>query len=355
MQIYINVINWEIMKSLWSLLFSNDKEISQWFSSTFVGELEEELSPQYEIEVKSLSEMRKLLWKDCLSKKVEWVYWWTEQCEWLVPTLKETQEAYEEFKLFNKKYFTHKKLQFSFLTSYWWSDLVKARLVDNFKWLNENARKINPLSQRVEVIVNDLWTITLLKPYKNLIPVFWRLFWKTLKMPMVEHFWWEDAVQIPWELLKNKTQDEIKVLKEKFAENQKKMLARTALHTDQFWSFANHIWVDRASLDYNERYKSMFEDHKHTIDVYYPYWIVFVWRICDTCWVKDIERSYYPLDKPCWRECTKFDLFVNNFSNNKFKTFQRWNAQYMSNVNLSAIEPLLISDLEHRLIFTPMI
>jgi hypothetical protein len=42
-------------------------------------------------------------------------------------------------------------------------------------------------------------------------------------------------------LLKNKTQEEVKVLKEKFAENQKKMLARTALHTDQFWSFANHI------------------------------------------------------------------------------------------------------------------
>ena len=355
MRLYINVINNEIFENIEDLLFSNDKEIAEWFSKTFVGELAEEISPQYEIQVKSLSAIKKVFWKDAIKKMLDGIYWGTEQCEWLVPTLRETKDAIEQFKKFNKEHISHKKLNFVFLTSYWGSPIVKSRLEENFAYLDSNAYAINPNSKKVEVVVNDVGTLILLKKYPNLIPVFWRLFGKTLKMPLVEANGWEDAVKIPGEIMKNKTPEEIKQIREEITHNQKKMLSRTALHTPQFWSFAEWQGVKRASLDYNERYPDMFTDHTHTIDVYYPYGIIFVWRLCDTCWVKDIERSYYPLDRPCARECKKFDLFIKNFDPNTYKTFQRGNAQYMSNVDLSAIKGLIASDLEHRLIYTPLI
>ena len=63
MKLWINVTNNEIFDNLWDLLFSNDIEIAKWIWKNFVWELEEELSPQYEIQVKSLSEMRKKFWK----------------------------------------------------------------------------------------------------------------------------------------------------------------------------------------------------------------------------------------------------------------------------------------------------
>lgn len=357
MKIYLNVVNLEIMKHLDTILFSNDKIISEWMSKTFTGELAEELSPQYEIQVQSSSELKKHFWKDVFTKEVEGIYWWTEQCEWLVPTLQETQEAVKLFKHLNKTHFSHTKLQFVFLTSYWWSPIVKQRIIQNLEWLNQEAKNINALSRKIEIVINDVWTLTLLKKwnYKNLIPIFWRLFWKTLKMPLVEANGWEDSIKLPGEMMKNKTKEELNLLKEKMIKNQKKMLSRTALHTKQYWDFAKQVEVERASLDYNERYPEMFENHTHPIDVYYPYWLIFVGRVCDTCWLKDVERSYYPLDKPCPRECMKYDLFIKNFNPQSYKTFQRGNAQYMSNINLDALWGLETSYLEHRLIYTPLI
>lgn len=355
MRLYINVINNEIFSNLDDLLFCDDKKVSEWFAKTFVGELAEELSPQYELQIKSISNIKKIFGKDALKKMLDGVYWGTEQCEWLVPELKETIQAIEQFKVFNKQHISHKKMNFVFLTSYWWSPIVKKRLLENFEYLDANAYKINPNSWTVEIVVNDVGTLILLKKFTRLQPIFGRLFGKSLKMPLVEANGWEDAVKIPWEVMKNKTPEEIKAIREEITQNQKKMLSRTALHTPQFWRFAESQGIKRASLDYNERYPEMFKDHNHSIDVYYPYGLIFVGRICDTCWVKDVERSYYSLDRPCARECKKFDLFIKNFDPTTYKTFQRWNAQYMSNIDLGAIKGLLTDTLDHRLVYTPLI
>lgn len=358
MKLWINVTNNEIFDNLWDLLFSNDIEISKWFWTNFVWELEEELSPQYEIQVKSLSEMRKKFWKKILND-IEWIYWWTEQCEWLTPNLLETKKAIDQMIDFNKKYISHKKLQFAFLTPYWWSDLIKNKLIFNFDYLNENARHINKWIWKIEIIVNDLWTLQILqeKKYSNLIPVFWRLLCKQLKMPLVDSIWLEENIKLPWKLIKNKEKEEIEKLRIEFAKNQREVLSRSSLHTDYFTKFMKENNVYRWWLDYNEQFKKLFEDHTVDLDVYYPYSIVFVWRLCDTSALEDQKRWYYPIDRPCWRTCMLYDLCVNWINQTKFKIFQRWNSQFRSAINLENLSEKFINDqiYENRLIYTPMI
>ena len=356
MQLWINVTNNEIFDNLWSLLFSNDQEIAKWMWKIFVWELEEELSPQYEIQVKSLSEMRRKFWKKILTD-IEWIYWWTEQCEWLTPNLSETKKAIEQMIEFNKHYNTHKKLKFAFLTSYWWSDLVKNKLIQNFDYLEENAKHINKWIWMVEIIVNDLWTLELLKWYKKLIPVFWRLLCKQLKMPLVDSIWLEDNIKLPWKMMKNKSKEELQELRKEFAVNQREVLARSSLHESYFTNFMKKHNVFRWWLDYNDQFKKLFEDHTMNLDVYYPYSLVFVWRLCDTSALNDQKRWYYPIDKPCNRACLLYDLCVNWINQTKFKIFQRWNAQFRSVVNLDNLSEQFINDSlhENRLIYTPMI
>lgn len=358
MKLWINVTNNEIFENLWNLLFSNDWDVAKWIWWHFVWELEEELSPQYEIQVKSLSQMKKRFWSKILTD-IEWIYWWTEQCEWLTPTLFETKKAIEQLIEFNKHYNTHNRIRFSFLTSYWWSELIWKRLEENFDYLNENAFKINKWLWFVEIIVNDIWTLQLIKEkwYKNLKVIFWRLLCKQLKMPLVEEMWLEENIKLPWNMIKNKSKTEIEEMRKEFWKNQREVLWRSALHNDYFLSFLKENNVTRWWLEYNEQYKRLFEDINYDLDLYYPYWIVFVWRLCDTSALKDQKRWYYPLDKPCPRTCNMYDLCVNWLQQSKFKLFQRWNAQFKSNLNLDNLSDKFIFDEihENRFIYTPMI
>ncbi len=360
MQLWINVVNNHIFESLENILFSDDRKVAQWFMKNLPGEIYEELSPQYEFQVMSAMQIRKILWWN-IFKNIKWFYFGTEQCEFLLPTLSETKRAVEIMKDFDKKYVTKDIKRFVFVTPYYWNLEIRKRLIENLQYLNENAKFINPKQKFVEVVVNDLGTLKLLKDFENLKPILWRLLVKTLKNPLVDTFWLEKNVHIPWSMMKNKSKEEIEQLKKQLAENQKKWFSKTSL-TNKFYNrFFERYWVKRYGIDYQhiidfgyiqEKWDEEWLDY--TMDIYYPYALIFVWRLCDTSAIENIRRWYYPIDEVCPRTCWKYDLFIKNFETVGYKLIQRWNAQYKSQIELD-LPQNVVDKYENRLVYQPLV
>lgn len=352
MQLRINIINNEIFDNIETILYSEDKQISNWFNQNLPWEIYEKLSPQYEIQVMSSMQIKKILWWN-IFKNIKWFYFWTEQCEFLVPTLDETKRAIEKIKQFDKKYVSNELKRFVFLTSYYWNKTIQDRIIKNLKYLNENANFINPKYKKVEIVVNDFWLLKLLKDFNNLEPIIWRLLIKTLKNPIVDSFSLEDNLHLPWEFMKNKSEIEIKEKRTTIANNQRKWFWSSTLKNKYFLNFLEKKSIKRAWLDYQIWYKQMFEVNIN-IDIYYPYALIFVWRLCDTSAIENIRRWYYPIDEVCPRTCRKYDMFIKDFETVWYKLIQRWNAQYKSQIDLDLNENTL-NKYENRLIYTPLI
>ena len=357
MQLRINTVNLKVLENLENILYSDDRKIGKRFAENLPWEVYDNLSPQYEIQVLSSMQIRKNLWPKSI-KNIKWIYFWTEQCEFLLPNVEEIKKAVVLLKEFDKKYVTKDIKQFVFLTPYYWNQIIRDRLIEDLEYLNENAWYINKKTKTVEVVVNDFWTLRLLEKYSNLKPILGRLIVKTLKTPIVDTLWMEKNVHIPWELMKNKSQEEIIKIKKQIAQNQKKWIASSAISNKYFTNFFEKKWLYRYWIDYlkdsKELYKPISWKDEIKIDIYYPYANVFVWRLCDTSAIEDIKRWYYPIDKVCPRTCWKYDMFIKNMETVWYKLFQRWNAQYKSQVELELYEDT-IEKYENRLIYTPLI
>lgn len=352
MQLWINTVNINVLENLENLLFSDDRQLAWWFLKNLPWEVYENLSPQYELQVISSMQIRKLLWW-WIFKNIKWIYFWSEQCEFLLPTIEEIKKAVELLKEFDKKYVSKDIKRFVFVTPYYWNISIRKRLIEDLKYLDENAVYINPKTKNVEVVINDFWTLKLLKDYPNLVPIMWRLLIKTLKNPIVDTLGLEKNVHVPGELMKNKSQEEIDEIKKHIAQNQIKWYARSALNNEYYKKFLAKYNISRAWLDYLENRKSLYEQD-FDIDVYYPYSIVFVGRLCDTSAVENIKRWYYPIDEVCPRTCMKYDLFIKNFETVWYKLLQRGNAKFKSGVELE-LSPETVERYENRLVYTSLI
>lgn len=352
MQLRINAVNNKVLENLESLLYSDDKELAKWFMTNLPWEVYEKLSPQYELQVISSMQIRKLLWW-WIFKNIKWIYFWTEQCEFLLPTLSETKKAIELLKEFDKKYTSKEVKQFVFISPYYWNPTIRTRMIEILWYLNENAHHINTKTKQVEIVVNDFWTINLLKQYPNLKPLIWRILIKTLKNPIVDTFWLEENLHVAGESIKNKSLKEVKEIKHEIAENQKQWFARSALNNDYFLKFLSRNEILRAWIDYMEHRENLYNT-KIDIDIYYPYALLFVGRLCDTSAIENIRRWYYPTDELCPRTCRKYDMFIKDLETVWYKLIQRWNAQYRSQTELEL--PLdTVEKYNNRLIYTPMI
>jgi len=354
MQLWINVVNNQIFENIESILFSDDRKVAQWFMKNLPGEIYEELSPQYEFQVISAMQIRKVLgWN--IFKNIKWFYFGTEQCEFLLPTLDETKKAIELMKIFDKKYVTKDIKRFVFVTPYYWNQQIRKRLIENLQYLSENAKYINTKQGFVEIVVNDFGTLKLLKDFENLRPILWRLLVKTLKNPLVDTFGIEKNVHIPGSMMKNKSKKEIEQLKSQLAKNQMEWYSKTSLTNNFYTKFFEKYWIQRFWLDY--QYVINFEDLAkidYEVDIYYPYALIFVWRLCDTSAIENIRRWYYPIDEVCPRTCRKYDLVIKNFETVGYKILQRWNAQYKSQIELDLPKDL-VEKYEARLIYQPLI
>ncbi len=352
MQLYIHIwTNLEYFE-----LLNNGKLLSQWkadrelagfFMQNFPWELAENISPQYEVNFMAIREIKKRFGPEYFNK-ISWIYYWSDNCEYLVPTKIEIVEAVEKFKEFNKNFPPHKIRTFTFVTPYVGNKMME-RLNESLEYLNWLNIK-NP----IEIVVNDLGVLRLLTTkYTNLKINFGRLIHKILKTPLIDTYWYE--AHPAWELIKNKSEQEKLKLREEIVKWQMKFYNSSEVSLDLFKNFLNKYWIKRVALDYMEKREDLFKNNSEVwIDLYYPWALIFTWRLCDTSAIENPSRWMYTTDDICSRTCDRYDVSY------KIKTvwynmIQRWNSGYRSELNLDFLKDEFVNNENNRLVFAPFI
>lgn len=334
----------------WMLLSTGktDREIANFFVKSFPGELAETISPQYEINFMAIREIKKRLWQDFLNK-INGIYYWSDNCEYLVPTVEELKTAMEKFREFNKNFPPHTVRSFTFVTPYVWDKMLE-RLDECLNYLNDLKIK-NP----VEVVVNDFGTLNLIsKKYPNLKIVFGRLVHKLLKTPLVDTYWYE--VHPAWDLIKNQSSQDIEKMKAEIIKWQMKFYASSELSLPVYQNFLKKYDVSQVAIDFMEKREDLFKNNYNDfwVDLYYPWSLVFTGRLCDTSAIENPERWYYATDDICPRTCNRYDIFYK-VKTVWYKLIQRWNAGYKSQLNLDYLTDEFIQNKNNRFVFAPYI
>ena len=352
MELYIHLgTNLEYFDLLnrWKLLsqWKKDRELASFFMQNFPWELVENISPQYEVNFMAIREIKKKFWWDVFNK-ISWIYYWSDNCEYLIPTKDEIVEAINKFQEFNKNFPPHKVRTFTFVTPYTGNKMME-RLEKSLEYLNWLNIK-NP----IEVVVNDLWVLRLLTTkYTNLKINFGRLIHKILKTPIIDTYWYE--AHPAWELIKNKSEQEKLKLREEIVKWQMKFYNSSEVSLDLFKNFLNKYWIKRVALDFMEKREDLFKNYWEVwIDLYYPWALIFTWRLCDTSAIENPSRGMYATDDICPRTCDRYDVSY------KIKTvwynmLQRWNSWYRSELNLDYLNDNFLNNDNNRLVFAPFI
>lgn len=342
---YFDLLNDNKMLSQWK----QDRDLANFFMTNFPWELAETISPQYEVNFMWIREIKKRIWKDAFNK-ISGIYYWSDNCEFLVPTKNELQEAIEKFKIFNKNYPPHTRRTFTLVTPYLWDKMLE-RLEEwliYLDWLN--------IKNPIEIVINDYWVLNLInKKYKNLKPVFWRLIHKLLKTPLIDTYWYE--AHPAGELIKNKPEQEKLRLREEIVKWQMKFYSSSEVSLDIYRIFLQKYNINRVALDFMEKREDLFNNSKYWeiwIDLYYPWALVFTWRLCDTSAIENPNRGNYAIDEICPRTCNKYDIFYK-LKTTWYNLIQRWNAWYRSELNLDFLKEDFIKNENNRLIFSPFI
>lgn len=324
-----------------------DREIADFFVRNFPWELAETISPQYEINFISIREMKKRFWNGVFNK-IDWIYYWSDNCEYLVPYLHEIKEAIELFREFDKKYPPHKIRIFTLVTPYVGNKMLE-KLEESLSYLNELNIK-NP----IEIVVNDFWVLRLLTTkYTNLKISFWRLIHKLLKTPLIDTYGYE--VHPAWELIKNKSSTDIEKMKQDIIKWQLKFYASSEVTLKEYQNFLEKYKIARVALDYMEKREKLYKTQENIwIDLYYPWALVFTWRLCDTSSIENPVRWYYATDDICPRTCNRYDIFYK-VKTVWYKLIQRWNAWFRSELNLDYVWDDFLNNENNRLIFAPFI
>lgn len=346
--IWTNLEYFDLLNA-WKLLsaWKKDRDLASFFTGNFPWELAETISPQYEINFMAIRELKKRFGPECFNK-IDWIYYGSDNCEYLVPTKNEIEKAIQKFQEFNKNFPPHKVRTFTFVTPYV-GNLMLQRLEESLDYLNSLNIK-NP----IEIVVNDLWTLRLLNTkHKNLKICFGRLIHKLLKTPLIDTYWYE--AHPAGELIKNKSEQEKLALREEIVKWQIKFYNSSEVSLEVFRNFLIKYWIERVALDFMEKredlYKSSFETG---VDLYYPWALIFTWRLCDTSAIENPTKWMYATDDICPRTCDRYDIFY------KVKTvwyniIQRWNSAYRSELNLDFLDDTFIKNENNRIIFAPFI
>lgn len=344
----------------WKLLSQgkSDRDLASFFMENFPGELATNISPQYEVNFMAIREIKKRFWPEAFNK-ISGIYYGSDNCEYLSATKTEIEKAIDYFKEFNKNYPPHKVRTFTFVTPYVGNKMLQ-RLEESLEYLNN----LN-IKNSIEVVVNDFWVLRLLNTkYTNLKIVFGRVIHKLLKTPLIDTFWYE--AHPAWELIKNKSEQEKLRLRDEIVKWQLKFYNSAEVSLDIYKNFLHKYWVERVALDYMEKREDLYKntysispkgEDKETsiwIDLYYPWALIFTWRLCDTSAIENPSRWMYTIDDVCPRTCDRYDVSY------KIKTvwynmIQRWNAWYRSELNLDFLWEEFIKNEVNRLVFAPFI
>lgn len=332
----------------WKLLsqWKNDRELASFFMQNFPWELAESISPQYEVNFMAIREIKKRFWQDAFNK-ISGIYYWSDNCEYLSATKIEIEKAIEKFREYNKNFPPHKVRTFTFVTPYVGNKMLE-RLDESLEYLNSLNIK-NP----IEVVVNDFWVLRLINTkYKNLKIIFWRVIHKLLKTPLIDTYWYE--AHPAWELIKNKSEQEKLRLRDEIVKWQMKFYNSAEVSLDIYKNFLKKYWVDRVALDYMEKRGDLYKNNETWVDLYYPWALIFTWRLCDTSAIENPSRWMYTVDDICPRTCDRYDVSY------KIKTvwynmIQRWNAGYRSELNLDFLWDEFINNNDNRFVFAPFV
>ena len=348
--IWTNLEYFELLNK-WQLLskWKKDRDLSSFFMWNFPWELAESISPQYEVNFMSVREIKKKLWVKAFDK-ISWIYYWSDNCEFLVPTKDEIEKSIEYFRDFNKNFPPHAVRIFTLVTPYVW-DKMLSRLEEWLEYLNNLKIK-----NKIEVVVNDFWVLNLLNTkYKNIDICIGRLLHKQLKTPLIDTYWYE--AHPAWELLKNKPEQEKLKLRENIVKWQMKFYNSAEAWLDLYKTFLNRYWIKNVALDYMQNRSELFKDISNNqvwIDLYYPWALIFTWRLCDTSAIENPSRWYYAIDEICPRTCNRYDVSYK-IKTVWYKMLQRWNAWYRSELNLDFLDSNFVESKSNRLIFSPFV
>lgn len=330
MRLYLHIANKKQLEHIWNDLF-NIKDYEEIKKKLKILEYD---NHQISFQYKTLYEAVRVLKQDNLfwatiASNVYGFYFWNDTCEHLIPTLKE----YKDFENYvNKELNTWKnsarKKTISFVTPDVWDYGIK-KLKIIFDYLETKKYK-------TEVIVNDFWVINLLKNYKQLIPVLGRMLNKAQRNPIIDK---NPDPQVP-SFLGREIYEKIK--KYQYAYYNSNPLT-IDIYKDSFKNlWINRFWVDNLIIEEKEI--------DENLDVYYPYNTVAHGRNCATRWIQEKTWEYYVQDKPCPRYCQKYDIFIGQWTHERWIT-QRWNWVFKKYLNLDKIK----LKKEDRIIFSPFI
>lgn len=341
---YFELLNKWFLLSTWK----TDREIASFFMQNFPWELAETISPQYEINFMAIRELKKKFWWEVF-KKIDGIYYWSDNCEYLSAYENEVKKAIDLFFEFNKNFPPHTLRTFTFVTPYVW-DVMMEKLEASLNYLNELKIK-NP----IEVVVNDFWVLRLINTkYTNIKPIFWRLIHKILKTPLIDTFWYD--VHPAGESIKNKNARDILALKDEIVKWQLKFYSSSEVSLDIYKNFLTKNNVSRVALDFMEKREDLFDTTNNDIwiDLYYPWALVFTWRLCDTSSIEDPARWFYATDNICPRTCNRYDIFYK-IKTKDYKLLQRWNAWYRSELNLDYLPDSFVKNNNNRIVFAPFV
>ncbi len=348
--LWTNLEYFELLNK-WKLLsqWKKDRDLASFFMGNFPWELAENISPQYETNFMSIREIKKKLWNNAFDK-IAGIYYWSDNCEFLVPTKNEIEKAIDNFKEFNKNFPPHKIRSFTLVTPYLWDKMLSV-LEEWLEFLN-NLKIKNP----IEVVVNDFWVLSLLnKKYTNLNIIIGRLLHKQLKTPLIDTFWYE--AHPAWELIKNKSEQEKLRLRSDIVKWQMKFYNSAEVWLDLYKWFLNRYWIKNVAIDYMQNREELFKNISSDqiwIDLYYPWALIFTGRLCDTSAIENPARWYYAVDDICPRTCNRYDISYK-IKTTWYKMIQRWNAWYRSELNLDFLDNSFIKNKNNRLIFSPFV
>lgn len=345
-----NIEYFKILNRWWLLSqWKKDRDLASFFMENFPGELADTISPQYEINFMSIREIKKKLWKEAFNK-IEGIYYGSDNCEYLAAYKKDIEAAIKEFEEFNKNYPPHTVRTFTFVTPYVGDKMMKY-LEESLDYLNELKIK-NP----IEVVVNDYWVLRIMnQKYTKLKPVFGRVIHKLLKTPLIDTFGYE--AHPAWELIKNKSEQEKLRLRDEIVKWQMKFYNSSEVSLDLYRNFLKKYDIERVAIDYMEKREELFDNSRFWeigIDLYYPWALIFTWRLCDTSWVENPSRAMYATDDICPRTCNRYDVFYK-IKTAGYKMVQRGNAGYRSEVSLDFLTEDFVDHENNRIVFAPFI
>lgn len=334
MKLYLHVANINQLKPIWENIFElNDyEEIKN--KLKIIEYKNKQVSFQYNTFFQSISILKNkdYFWKT-IKSQVYWFYYGNDTCEHLIPTINEYKQFENYIKELNTWSKSSRKKTITFVTSSAWDYWIK-RLKTIFDYLETKKYK-------TEIIVNDFWVLQLLKKYKQLIPVLGRMLNKAQRNPIIDK---NPDPQVP-SFLGKEVYDKIKKLQYAYYDNNPLSLSNYKNAFIKFW--IKRFWVDNITIEWNLNLDN-------NLDIYYPYNSIAHWRNCATRGIQEKTWEYYVQDLPCARYCQKYDVFLWQWTHERWIT-QKWNWIWKKYLNLEKINKDLLNKEETRLVFSPFI